>query len=176
MLRKSLTLLCSSVALCLLPVSNAQDVGDAYCFGNDCPCDNDDASAGCVNSTGSGALLTGSGSASISADDLTLCGTNMPKASLCLVIISGGQADLPFRDGKLCLAASSLSRLQKHRNTSNKGKVCYTGLVGAFVDQGRMINAGETWNFQLWYRDGGQGSPCGTHANTSNALTVTFTP
>jgi hypothetical protein len=176
MFRKSLTLLCGSVALCLLPVTNAQDVGDAYCFGNDCPCDNDDPNGGSANSTGSGAVLAGSGSASISADDLTLCGTNLPQASLCLVLISGGQADLPFKDGKLCLAPSSLKRLAKHSNSNNKGKVCYPKLVGSFLDQGRVLSAGETWNFQLWYRDGGKGSPCGTHANTSNALSVTFTP
>lgn len=176
MLRKSLTLLCGAVALILTPASYAQDVGDPYCFGNDCPCDNDDATAGCVNSTGSGALLAGNGSASISADDLTLCGTDMPKGALCLVLISAGQADLPFRDGKLCLAASSLSRLWKHRNTNNKGKVCYPRLVSTFLGQNRVILAGETWNFQLWYRDGGSGSPCGAKANTTNALTVTFTP
>ena len=129
-----------------------------------------------MNSTGNGALLTGTGSASISADDLSLCGTQMPNAALCLVLISGGQANVPFKDGKLCLAADSLSRYAQHRNTSNQGKVCFPRLVGGFLDQGRMLNAGETWNFQLWYRDGGKGSPCGTHANTTNALAVTFTP
>jgi len=151
-------------------------VGDPYCFGNDCPCDNNDPTAGCVNSTGKGALLNGNGTASVSADDLTLCGSQLPKASLCLILISGGKADLPFRDGKLCLSPKGLSRLGKHRNTSNKGNVCFPQLVGSFLDQGRMLNAGETWNFQLWYRDGGGGSPCGSHANTSNALSVTFTP
>lgn len=117
MLRTSMTLLGCSVVLFLLPVTNAQDVGEPYCFGNDCPCDNDDATAGCVNSTGSGALLTGKGSASISADDLSLCGTQMPNGALCLVLISGGQADLPFKDGRLCLTADTLSRYAQHRST-----------------------------------------------------------
>ena len=36
------------------------------------------------------------------------------------------------------------------------------------------IVAGETWNFQAWYRDP-QG-PCGGFFNLSNAVSVTFTP
>ena len=39
-------------------------VGIPFCFGVGCPCGNDDPNAGCANSTGSGALLEGSGSAS----------------------------------------------------------------------------------------------------------------
>lgn len=68
-----------------------------------------------------------------------------------------------------------MHRFAKHRNTSNQGTLCFPGLVGGLLDQGRVLNVGETWNFQLWFRDGGKGSPCDTHANTTNALSVTFT-
>ena len=38
------------------------------------------------------------------------------------------------------------------------------------LPQGTVVSAGETWNFQLWYRDV---NPTQT-SNTSNGLAVTF--
>ena len=62
---------------CLLSpvvVVPGDEPGTPFCFGVGCPCGNDDPNAGCMNGTGQGALLTGSGSASISSDDLTFHG------------------------------------------------------------------------------------------------------
>jgi hypothetical protein len=38
-----------------------------------------------------------------------------------------------------------------------------------------LITPGAIVYFQAWFRDGA-GSPCGTHANLSNALQITFAP
>ncbi|MCB9913911.1 MAG: hypothetical protein H6828_02035 [Planctomycetes bacterium] len=56
-------------------------VTTAYCFGVGCPCGNDDAGAGCRNGTGAGALLTSTGSSSISAGNLVLSGSGLPSTS-----------------------------------------------------------------------------------------------
>jgi len=37
-----------------------------------------------------------------------------------------------------------------------------------------QIHAGQTWNFQCWYRDAS--STCGASTNLSNGLSVGFTP
>ena len=48
------------------------------------------------------------------------------------------------------------------------------GEVRAVRDVSLTISAGQTWNFQCWYRDAL--SPCGITNNLSNGLSVDFTP
>lgn len=79
-----------------------QGVGTSFCFcSSGAPCGNTDPSAGCANSTGAGALLSGSGGASVSADDLELTVNGLPPNALGLLfttytgLVSHANANFP---------------------------------------------------------------------------------
>jgi hypothetical protein len=154
-------------------------LGTLYCFGDGggaaCPCGNEslsDTGEGCVNSTGVGALLTASGSASVAADDLQLAGTQMPPAKMALLISGSAKKNAgfgsPFGDGLRCVSAP-LRRLGAH-TTDGLGSAGWgpgLGSAGAFVP-------GHTGYFQVWYRD--LWGPCSQGVNLTNALEVTLLP
>lgn len=177
MLRSSLLALGFALAI-LAPSSVAGGPGTAYCFGVACPCGNDDATAGCDNSTGVGALLSATGSNSVSASDLNFHGTQMPKNCVTIVITAPGQQALPFKDGKLCVAGE-LTRLFKHNNTGQSGTTDFNDVLGLFSlnTPAKTFAAGETANFQLWYRDAPADlTPCGGKSNLTNGYSITFAP
>jgi len=159
-----------------LPASFGGDgLGTTYCFGNGCPCDNDDPNAGCANSTGVGTLATAIGSVSIAADDFQLIGTQMPTNSVSIVLASRTQQTFLFRDGLLCMGFP-FTRLQVHRNSHQVGSVRFDHIVSKFEEQGLTLIPGDTFNFQIWHRDSGNDSPCGEKSNLSNGVTITFEP
>lgn len=177
MIRPTLMALGLSLTL-FAPSSNAGEPGTAYCFGVACPCGNDDAGAGCVNSSGAGALLTVAGSDSLTAGDLDFHGSSMPIHAVTIVITAPQQQALPFKDGKLCVAGK-LTRLFKHNNTGQSGSVDFLDVHGSFAlnTPPHVFSAGETANFQLWYRDAPAAqSPCGGKSNLTNGYQITFVP
>lgn len=177
MIRSSLLAIGLSMAF-LAPFSSASDPGTAYCFGVGCPCGNDDASGGCVNSSGAGALLTATGTNSVATEDLSFYGTSMPLNAVTIVITAPDQQALPFKDGKLCVAGQ-LTRLYKHNNTGQTGTVDFEDVLASFKLNSvpKVFAAGETANFQLWFRDAPAAlSPCGGKSNLTNGYSITFTP
>ena len=143
--------------------------GTSYCAGDGsgtaCPIANGGAGEGCANSTGSGAVLSASGSDSASADDLVLSATNLPDGEIGLYFqgnnaVNGG-AGVPFGDGLRC-AGFEARRLELQ--TSAGGA---SATAGSIVTRG-LVNAGDTKYYQLWYRDG-------SGVNTSNGLEITWT-
>ena len=163
----------------LVPISilHGQEPGSALCFGDQCPCGNDDPDAGCMNSTGKGALLGGSGTASISADDLVLVGSQLPFKSVCIVLV-GDEVRNPalVQDGKLCVGGK-IGRMQQHKNTGPDGTLAFNRISSRLLAQSRLHAPGDTFYFQLWYRD----TPvavCGSShkANTSNGYAITWLP
>lgn len=141
------------------------------------PCGNDDASAGCRNSTGSGALLTAAGSTSVSTDNLVLTTSQMPTFTLGLMLQGpsiGGP--LPFFDGRRCVTGNLVR--WPIQNSGATGSFSYGPGLAAFsvgnFPAAFWITAGSTWHFQTWYRD--TLGPCATGANVSNSASVTFTP
>ena len=153
---------------------------DAYCFGvAGCPCGNQDPFAGCANSTGSGAVLVqGLGGASVSSDNLVMTALGLPQQQFGLIYMGAGQLSAPFGDGLRCVGSGGAGLFRYPIQNS--------GFAGAFVigpgivadSQGfpaaGHISAGQSWNFQAWFRDP-QG-PCGTAFNLSSALAVSFVP
>ena len=141
------------------------------------PCGNNDPTAGCRNSTGVGGVLSAGGTSSVAADNLLLSGTQLPPLKAGLLFQGGSTiAGVPFFDGRRCVGAPIFRHVVKF--TSATGTVSYgPGLVatsiGSFAPPG-WITAGSTWNFQYWYRD--TALPCGTKANLTNAVGVTFVP
>ena len=154
-----------------------QGPGTPYCMCPVGPCGNHDPEAGCATSTGYGAYLSGHGSAAVSADDLVLTTAIGTQAGGFGVYFRGQGATLvPFGDGNRCVGAGAVIRLPVSAIPADGVVTVGPGLVAGSIGTGagNTILAGQTWNWQFWFRDP-QG-PCGNAFNLSNALAVPFTP
>jgi len=155
-------------------------VATPYCFGESCPCSNDDPVAGCATSRGNGARLTACGSASTAADDLVLHTSGLPPDQFGIFYMGAGQLALSFGDGLRCVGGGGAG-IFRYFPVQSSGPIGVLALGPGIVahSQARFpvpgrIDPGETWNFQTWFRD--PTGPCGFAFNLSNALAVTFTP
>jgi hypothetical protein len=150
-------------------------VGTAYCFGDaaSCPCGNaGSAESGCANGSSVGAVITSSGSASISADDLVLSSTGLIGNQPGLYFqgnnaVGGGGLGIPFGDGLRC-AGGGVIRLQVRFADVNGGSA--TNL--SVATKGGCV-AGDVKRYQIWYRDPAT-TPCGSQFNLSNGYEITW--
>ncbi len=154
-------------------------VGVQFCFCPtvSAPCGNADPTAGCLNVSGTGALLEGCGSSSVSADDLLLTTTGMNPGTFALTFM-GGSTIFPVNigNGLLCTGGPLFRFPPFATGAAGAGSVG-TGLAAYPVANNPVVGhiiAGSAWNFQTYYRD--IGGPCGSVFNLSNALGVLFTP
>lgn len=123
---------------------------------------------GGVNSTGQSAAIGHAGSTSVGANDFTLTATGCPPGEFGLFFLGQGRTKKVLGDGYLCVSGP-LTRLPVVQ-TDAAGTVSYTlDLTGA-PGVGGAIDAGETWDFQLWYRDPGFGAGF----NLTDGLEATF--
>ena len=148
----------------VLDVCLSRAVGVRYC------------DPGVPNSTGLAAVVWAAGATSISSNALTLVADVLPpnQFGYFLVGMGTGVTVPPGSQGNLCLIGGPI-----HRYASSIGN---SGAAGAFaigVDlndtitgYGSKIGAGETWNFQAWFRDQNPGST----SNFTDAIAVTFVP
>jgi hypothetical protein len=123
------------------------------------------------NSVGAGVVATTTGSTSISANNLVLIGNNGPSNFFGIFFYGGAQIAAPFGDGIRCVGAGGgpLYRLPP----VNSGP---SGVFTTALNHGSLpgaISAGETWNFQCWYRDPQGGS---SGFNLSDGLEIFFCP
>jgi len=155
----------------------ASEPGQSFCAGDGsgsaCPCANFGAAGeGCSNDTGSGALLSASGSNSISADDLVLSASNLTQGPG--LFFQGDNAvnsanGNPFGDGLRC-AGGSVKRLEvQFANAANS----FTASSTISVSVAGAVSAGQTKRYQYWYRDSGT-SPCSSLFNLSNGYEITW--
>lgn len=161
-----------------LTYTYGREPGTPYCFGVGCPCGNDDPGAGCVNSSGSGALLSATGSSSVAAHDLDMQLSGLPASSITILVIGDQQQSLPFNDGRLCIGGQTW-RLLAYQDSGPAGAVDFTDVQALFAQNSPPVifAAGDGWNFQSWYRDSpGNMNTCGLKSNLSNAYAVTFAP
>jgi hypothetical protein len=140
------------------------DVGTNYC-------------AAAVNTTGVAAEISGDGSAVVADNNVTLMASSLPINAFGFFIASTDQGFVMNPGG-------------------SAGNLCLSGAIGRYVGPGQiqtsgpsgsfslMIDltaipqptgavaavAGDMWNFQAWYRDGG---PAGPTSNFTNGLEVT---
>ena len=121
------------------------------------------------NSAGSGAVMIWKGTGSVSANALLLGVQGAPPDKPALFFYGAGQTQVPFGDGFRCVAPP-IFRLPAFL-TSPQGTASFHLDVTAPPNPAGQIRAGETWNFQLWYRD-----PSFGHAgfNLSDGLEVLF--
>jgi plastocyanin len=126
---------------------------------------------GCANSTGSGAVLSAGGSASVGADDLEFSATNLLPNQPALLFVglnaTNGGAGVTFGDGLRC-AGGSVVRLGVQVPSAAGEAGWGPGLGGA-----GGWSSGDTRRFQVWYRNPG-GSPCGAGFNLTNGYEVAF--
>ena len=156
------TLLTTIGALVLCVDAFAQGPGTSYCTST-------------VNSSGFAATMSGSGSASIMANDLTLIATNVPQIpGIGIFIASPGAAQIPIWDGFLCVAPQGLQRI--NQITTPVGGVVtqlidYTGASTGTVPLN--VFAGFSFFYSYWYRDAAAGN---TGANLTDGYDVVHTP
>ena len=148
-------------------VGDAPNTGNAYCFGDGtgaaCPCTNGDAGAGCANSDGTSALLTGSGDADVADDKFRLSVSGAKANSFCIFARGSAVSGVtPFGNGIRCIDLAQRGPIVV---TDGTGSASRTGL-------GASVSAGETADYQVFYRD--TADTCGGGFNTSNGWTVTW--
>ena len=131
-----------------------------------------------VNSTALSAEILATGSDVAADNDLTLQVKNLPNNSTGFFIISGDQftvANPGGSVGDICIASFMLGRYNDSiLDTGMTNSVSLAlDLSQTPIQPGGSfaITAGQTWNWQYWYRDTDMGSPV---SNFSDALSVTF--
>ena len=130
-------------------------VGNNYCVAN-------------ANSTGSPALMSGEGSNSVAANNLTLVAGPAPNQPG-IFFYGPNQIALPFGNGFRCVGGTVI-RLDVIGPTA--GEYRFTVDNTMLPSTGQLTN-GSTWNFQAWYRDPAGG---GAAFDLSNGLEITFVP
>lgn len=117
-----------------------------------------------------GAVIGYQGSTRIAQNDFVLYTTSVPPNASCLYFYGQNQTLLPFGNGSRCVA-NPVFRLPVHQ-AGFFGESVQVVDYGALPSAGQ-ISAGQTWNFQLWFRNPAGG---GAGFNTSDALRVKFCP
>lgn len=144
------------------------------CHGLGCPCGNDDPSAGCGNlghdlDPSSGARLAASGSDELALDDLELVLTRVAPGAPGFVFAGPLPATAVLGDGLRCVGGAGHRFPPRVADAAGALRYGPGELVGQAA--GALL-AGATWHYQAWYRDAG--GPCGSGANLSSALSVTW--
>ena len=128
------------------------------------------------NSAGTGgALISATGSTSLSTNDLTLSVTGGPTLQPGLFLYGRLPQNVPFGDGYLCLAGP-LIRVSPALTSDAGGGWSRTLDFDSppFSIPYGWIAPGSSRNFQLWYRD--PAGPGGTGFNLSDAVEIHFCP
>ncbi len=153
--------------------------GKSYCYGDGatstaCPCGNGSAvGEGCANSTGYGASLVASGTASVAGDDLVLHGSGLQAGQPGLYFqannaVNGAQG-ITFGDGLRC-AGGGIIRLQiRIADSAGTSKT-----TASIVTKG-SVSAGDVRRYQVWFRNPGASS-CGNFFNLSSGLEIVWVP
>ena len=131
-----------------------------------------------VNSTALSAEILATGSNVAADNDLTLQVKNLPNNSTGFFIISGDQftvANPGGSVGHICIASFMLGRYNDSiLDTGMTNSVSLAlDLSQTPIQPGGSfaIAAGQTWNWQYWYRDSDMGTPT---SNFSDAVSMTF--
>ena len=130
------------------------------------------------NSTGFAAQISALGSTDVAANDLRLIAHGLPLGASGFFLTSPTNGFVPLAggsQGNLCIAGPSIGRFVAPGQIKNSGS---SGSFSLEVDLTQLptplgsvaVAAGETWNFQCWYRDS---NPLPT-SNFTDALQVLF--
>lgn len=143
--------------------------------GVDCPCGNTvppGATSGCINSTGQGASLTGTGLPLVSHDTLLLTANNLPAGKVSYFLFGRVHGpSVPFGDGTRCIGGP-FQRVRKV--AASTGSETFPPPNSLPISQQLGIENGEVVFFQVIYRDGS--GPCHNGANATNLLSIRYGP
>lgn len=128
-----------------------------------------------LNSTGAPGILWASGSRAIADNGLTLTATSLPLRSYGYLLASQTQDNVPMglgSDGVWCLGGAVAGFRSQTQLTGDLGDFEVAPNLSSFpIGQGSVaVQVGETWNFQVWYRDANRDAT----SNFTDALTITF--
>jgi len=118
------------------------EVGASYCSAN-------------VNSTGAAAFLRAAGSCDVLENDIELEALSLPPHQFGYFLLSQAQAFVANpggSQGNLCLGGT-IGRFQAQVQNAGPDGVMLLEVDLSAVPLFGSILAGETWNFQCWYRD-----------------------
>ncbi|MCP3915818.1 MAG: hypothetical protein GY711_09700 [bacterium] len=122
------------------------------------------------NTTGVPARIRAFGSTLVAAGDLTLFAEALPPGEFGYFLVGSGtnQVNPPGSLGILCLAGNSIGRYNQASNII-QGPLGTIGvnLAALPLSPAHAVQAGETWNFQCWFRDQGT-------SNFTDAVTIAF--
>ncbi len=162
-------------------VFSTLQVAVPYCFCLSGPCNNSSPDAGCLNSSGMGALLSvAAGTGRVALDDLVLVAEGLPTHQFGLVFMGGAQTSAVFGNGLRCVTGGATGTFRYLPPQTSGGGGSFNvgpGLLSygqAHFDAQGLIQPGESWFFQAWFRD--PAGPCGSSFNLSNGLKLTFMP
>ena len=117
-----------------------------------------------------GATITAVGSASVAANDLSLLATGALPSVNGIFFYGDLRATTPLGNGTLCVAGSAgIFRLPPVLSSNAAGEASRAIDLASPPSPAGTITAGSTWNFQLWFRDGGS-------SDLTDAVEVQFTP
>ena len=131
-----------------------------------------------ANSTGSVARMSASGSLTASDNDVTIHAQSLPQNSAAFFLTSQTQSFVPNPGGSEgnLLLLGNIGRYVGPGQIQNAGS---NGIISLALDLNQIPQptgfvsavAGESWNFQAWYRDVGT---AGAVSNFTNGLAVSF--
>ncbi len=158
--------------------------GRPFCAGDGtsatCPCGNVGAwNAGCPNSAGSGAILTGEGLSLVSNDTVALLVRGLPQNSTVLFlqgsIQQNGGNGSPFGDGVRCVGGSVV---RLGTRTAPEGRATWGfGAPGSplLSVQSNVPSGGDLRLYQAWYRNAAPFCTSATY-NLTNGLEISWLP
>ncbi len=135
------------------------EFGDAYC-------------GAAPNSTGLPGTLTVHGSTGIAANNVTLAASGLPVGQFGYFLVGQTQGSFnpPGSQGFLCLSGNIGRYSQASQVIQGPSGDLNVDLAAIPVNPAQAAMAGETWNFQCWYRDNNPGPT----SNFTNGARVIF--
>jgi len=126
------------------------------------------------HSAGAGAVISATGTTSVSANDLALVSAGGVPDVFGLFFYGPTQTEMPFGDGFLCVGDPLYRLIPPVLADSGGTAALALDFAKPPLDAGPGAAVfGQTWNFQHWFRD-----PASTLSgfNSTNGLSVTFCP
>ena len=127
------------------------------------------------NSTGQAAVIAATGSEAAQANNLTLTAAQLPMQRFGYFLNSPTQGFVPFAggsQGNLCLGSGLGRHVDQIQNSRDAGEFSIKVDLTMLPTPGgpHSVVAGETWNFQAWFRDENPGST----SNFTDGIEIVF--